>query len=703
MKQSDAARARRAKGAGAVDNYTNRELSWLMFNQRVLMEASNPDNPVFEQMKFLSIVSSNLDEFFMVRVGSLRDLAQSGAKGKDPSGMKPQEQLRQLTARIRDQVAQQYRIMNEQLLPALARHGVRKGRVDSLTREQVLFLEDYFSREVYPVLTPMAVDASHHFPLLLSKSLNLAVLLEGKGGKKNDFATVQVPGVLPRVVLLPSQTREKTFLLLEQVIAMYIDRLFPGRQVLVCQPYRITRNADLTYDEEEAADLLQEIKKSLKRRKWGAVVRLECNPDMDKRLLEILMKALDVGEDKLFRVDGPLNLDFFMKQLAGLPGFDAQRFPAYTPQIDPELDGGDLFAAIRKRDRFFYHPYDSFAPVVRLVRDAARDDDVLAIKQTLYRVSGHSPIVAALAEAADRGKQVTVLLEVKARFDEENNIHWGQELEKAGCHVVYGLPGLKTHSKITLVIRREEGHIRRYTHLGTGNYNDVTARLYTDMGILTARDAIGEDASNFFNMVTGYSETPGLRLLVAAPKEPRPELTRLIRREAEHAAAGRDAGIEAKMNALVDPGIIQELYAASRAGVKIDLTVRGICCLQPGLPGLSENITVRSIVGRFLEHARIFHFHNGGDSETYLSSADWMPRNLDRRIELMFPVLDAQVRDRVLEILRMQQQDTAKAWLLHGTDWTPRRDGWEGERLNTQERLIPYEPAGAPVHTLEEQ
>lgn len=673
-----------------MEHYTNRELSWLAFNNRVLMEANNPDNPVFEQMKFLSIVSSNLDEFFMIRVGSLRDLVQSGAKGKDPSGMKPHEQLHALTLRIREQVKTQYAVMNEQVLPALARCGVRMADLSGLTREQTIFLEDYFSREVYPVLTPMAVDASHHFPLLLSKSLNLAVLLAGKGGKKNDFATVQVPGVLPRVIWLPSQTGEKLFLLLEQVIAMQIARLFPGRQVLVCQPYRITRNADLTYDEDEAADLLQEIKKSLKKRKWGAVVRLECNPDMDKRLLDILKKALNVDDEKLFQVDGPLNLDFFMKQLSALPGFADQRFPAFTAHIDPELAEGDLFAAIRRKDRFLYHPYDSFDPVVRFVHDAARDDQVLAIKQTLYRVSGHSPIVAALAEAADRGKQVTVLLEVKARFDEENNIHWGHELEKAGCHVVYGLPGLKTHSKITLVIRREEGHIRRYTHLGTGNYNDVTARLYTDMGILTARDDIGEDAGNFFNMVTGYSETPGLRLLVAAPRELRPELLRLIRRETEHARVGRHGRIEAKMNALVDPEVIAALYEASQAGVEIDLTVRGICCLQPGISGLSDNITVRSIVGRFLEHARIFHFHNAGESETYLSSADWMPRNLDRRIELMFPVLDPDVRRNVMDILRLQQQDTAKAWLLDKTTWTPRRDEANAGRINSQEKLIPY-------------
>ena len=673
-----------------MEHYTNRELSWLEFNERVLMEACNPDNPVFEQMKFLSIVSSNLDEFFMIRVGSLRDLVLSGAKGKDPSGMKPQEQLRALTARIRTQVKRQYKIMNEYLLPALARCGVRMARPESLTREQALYLEDYFTREVYPVLTPMAVDAGHHFPLLLSKSLNLAALLSGKNGKKNDFATVQVPNVLPRVVFLPTQSGEKTFLLLEQVITMNIHRLFPGRQVLVCHPYRITRNADLTYDEDEAADLLQEIKKSLKKRKWGAVVRLECNPDMDKRLLDILRKALDVDDEKLFKVDGPLNLDFFMKQLSGLEGFDHERFLSYTATIDPAMESGDIFAAIRQKDRFFYHPYDSFEPIVRFVRDAARDDQVMAIKQTLYRVSGHSPIVAALAEAAERGKQVTVLLEVKARFDEENNIHWGHELEKAGCHVVYGLPGLKTHSKITLVIRREDGHIRRYTHLGTGNYNDVTARLYTDMGILTAREEIGEDAGNFFNMVTGYSETPGMHFLVAAPKELRPELMRLIRRETDHARAGRKAKIEAKMNSLLDPDIIAALYEAGQAGVKIDLTVRGICSLQAGIPGFSENITVRSIVGRFLEHARIFHFYNDGESETYLSSADWMPRNLDRRIELMFPVLDPQVRDRVMGILHLQQQDTAKAWMLHGTNWTPLRDECPGEHLNSQERLVPY-------------
>lgn len=586
-------------------------------------------------------------------------------------------------------MATQYEILNHRLLPALAEKGIRLGDLTTLTSQQRLFLEDFFSQQVYPVLTPMAVDGEHRFPLLPNKSLNLAVLLESKNGKKPDFATITVPAVLPRAVFLPGEGH--SFVLLEDVIAAHLDTVFPGRRVLSCSPYRITRNADLTYEEDEASDLLGEIKKSLKKRRWGAVVRLEMTPDMDKASLSLLQKHLETDEACLYTVEGPLNLDFLMKQVASLAGFEEEKFPSYTPALLPEMAEGDLFAAIRCRDRFFFHPYDSFDPVVRLVQEAAVDEQVLAIKQTLYRVSGKSPIVAALAKAAANGKQVTVLLEVKARFDEENNIRWGEALERAGCHVVYGLPGLKTHSKITLVVRREEGVIRRYCHLGTGNYNDVTARLYTDMGILTANETIGADATNFFNMVTGYSETPKLKLLIAAPRSLRKETLRLIARETEHAKAGRKAAIEAKMNALVDPEVMEALYEASKAGVKIHLMVRGICCLQPGVKGLSENITVHSIVGRFLEHARIYHFHNDGNSETYLASADWMPRNLDKRVELMFPVLDKDIREQVLAVLRLQQQDTAKGWNLMGISWQPLRETVEGELLNSQEKLIPYE------------
>ena len=682
----------RTKMGEMIMGYTNRELSWLSFNERVLMEASNQDNPLMERIKFLSIVSSNLDEFFMVRISSIRDLVKSGHKRMDIAGMKPEERLKAITSRARAQVALQYRIMNEEIMPLLEAHGVVMVDGDAMTREQAAFEADFFQREVFPVLTPMAVDASHRFPLLLSRSLNIALLLEGKHGKKPDFATVQVPSVLSRVVWLPGGA-EHTFTLLEDVVLRHLGELFPGRHILTAAPYRITRNADLTYDEEEAADLLQEIKKSLKKRKWGSVIRLECNPGMDQRLLDILLSALEVGEGELFTLPGPINLDFFMKHLSGLPGFEDHRFPKFTPALAPLLESGNIFDAVKRQDWFFYHPYDAFDPVVRFVREAARDDQVLAIKQTLYRVSGNSPVVAALAEAAERGKQVTVLLEVKARFDEENNIHWGEALEKAGCHVVYGLPRLKTHSKITLVVRREAEGICRYTHLGTGNYNDVTARLYTDMGILTANRQIGADAGVFFNLVTGYSETPEMKLLVAAPRDLKPELLRLIRREMDYARQGRPSGIEAKMNGLVDPVIIDALYEASQAGVYIDLTVRGMCCLQPGIPGQSERITVRSIVGRFLEHARIFHFHNGGVPETYLSSADWMPRNLDRRIELMFPVLDQAICSRILHILRLQQQDTAKAWLLQGDTYTPLRTQTPpGDPFfNSQEKLIPYD------------
>ena len=702
--------------------YLNRELSWAAFNQRVLSEAANPDNPLFERMKFLSIVSTNLDEFFMVRVASLRDQVRAGYKKTDPAGMKPREQLEKLQAALHRQVKEQYEILNVRLWPELNRQGIFMAGPDSLTREQAAWLERYFEEQVFPVLTPMAVDSSHAFPLVANRCLYLGVFLADKHGKKLDFATVQVPNVLPRVAYLPSAQGETAFMLMETVISLYIHQLFPGRQVVLCQPYRITRNADLTFDEEEAADLLSSIQKSLKKRKWGAVIRLEMQKGADAGMASYLKAAFEVEDSETYYVDGPIHLDFLMKKLYGLSGFESHKYAPFQPAAEESLVSGDLFQAISQRDYFFYHPYDSFDPVVRFVHDAAWDPDVLAIKQTLYRVSGQSPIVAALAQAAENGKQVTALVELKARFDEENNIHWSLALEKAGCHVIYGVKGLKTHSKITLVVRRENGAIRRYTHLATGNYNDVTARLYTDMGILTANQQIGRDAGHFFNMVTGFTETPPMKLLTAAPAQLRPELKRLIDRERDHALLGRPARIDAKMNSLVDPEMIAALYEASQAGVEIDLTVRGICCLVPGVEGMSERITVRSIVGRFLEHARIFRFQNGASPETYLSSADWMPRNLDKRVELMFPILDGESVKKISRVLEDQKRDTAKAWILKPDGRYERRSLQDRQRpsarrcppdmrcppggeapFNSQEALIPRpETPAQPSHTMGE-
>ena len=679
----------------ASDYYVNRELSWLEFNQRVLMEAANPDNPVFERMKFLSIVSSNLDEFFMIRVASLRDQCNAGYKKPDAAGYTAKRQIALITQRTQQMVAQQYQILRQGVMPDLLRSGIRILKHEQLTGDQQEWIRGYFEHEVYPVLTPMAVDSSRPFPLILNKSLNLGVLLASRDKNKQepDFATVQVPSALPRVVELPClrAEAERSFILLEEIIEHSIARLFAGRRVLCCHPYRITRNGDLSFDEEDAADLLIVIQKSLKKRKWGAVIRLEIAHDADNALLRFLRHALEASRDEVYRIDGPLNLDFLMRQVYALNGFDHLKYKPFKAHLEPELlsEEGSIFDVLKARDVFLHHPYDSFDPVVHFVQEAARDPQVMAIKQTLYRVSGNSPVVRALADAAEAGKQVTALLEIKARFDEENNIQWGKQLERAGCHVVYGLKGLKTHSKITLVVRREQDGIRRYVHLGTGNYNDVTARLYTDMAIMTANECIGEDASAFFNMVTGYSETPQMHELVYAPRMLRERLTALIDREAEHARAGRPASITAKMNSLLDPDIIRSLYAANCAGVKIRLLVRGICCLRPGIQGASEHIEVYSIVGRFLEHSRIFRFENDGNVELYLSSADWMTRNLDRRVELMFPVKDPDIAHQIEDVLFSSLRDNAKAWQMHSDGSYDRVTIAPGEeKRNIQEILL---------------
>ena len=517
---------------------------------------------------------------------------------------------------------------------------------------------------VYPVLTPMAVDSSRPFPLIHNKSLNIAALVrKKKGDGELEFAMVCVPGGLPRVVELPCQ-EGKSIIYLEEVIERNIDKLFLNYDIISCHPFRVMRNADLSIDEDEAEDLLKEIEQKLKKRQWGEVIRLDIEKKADKRLLDILKKELHVGGHAIYEIDGPLDLTVLMK-VFGLPGFDEFKTPPYTPQPVPALmNEDDIFTNIRKGDILLHHPYQSFDPVVNFVRSAARDPEVLAIKQTLYRVSGNSPIIAALAEAADNGKQVSVLVELKARFDEENNINWAKMLEKAGCHVIYGLVGLKTHSKITLVVRMEEDGIRRYVHLGTGNYNDSTAKLYTDCGILTCDPQIGEDATAVFNMLSGYSEPRAWNKLSVAPLWLRHRFLRMINRETEHAREGREAHIMAKMNSLCDKEIISALYDASCAGVKIELVVRGICCLKAGVPGLSENISVRSIVGNFLEHSRIFYFFNDGSPEVYMGSADWMPRNLDRRVEILFPVEDEILKEKVIHILELELEDNVKAHIL---------------------------------------
>ncbi len=667
-------------------NYVNRELSWLEFNYRVLSEARDKTLPLFERLKFLSITASNLDEFFMVRVASLRDMIHAKYTKPDIAGLKPEEQLEKISVKTHELVNVQYSTYNRSLLPALRAQGLNVIEDhESLTKEQGKFVDQYFADNVYPVLTPMAFDSSRPFPLVRNKSLNIAALLKKKKDSDGelDFAMVQVPSGLSRVVELPVTAGKngkemRNVILLEEIIERNMQTLFLNYDILAAHPFRIMRNADLTIDEEEAEDLLEEIEKQLKKRQWGEVIRLEVEEKADKRLLKILKHELDVSAQDIFEIGGPLDLTVLMKMYGGLDGFDDLKAPAYTPQPVPALmNEEDIFSNIRKGDILLHHPYQTFDPVVEFVRTAAKDPDVLAIKQTLYRVSGHSPIIAALAAAADNGKQVSVLVELKARFDEENNINWAKMLEKAGCHVIYGLVGLKTHSKITLVVRREEDGIRRYVHLGTGNYNDSTAKLYTDCGLMTCNPLIGEDATAVFNMLSGYSEPPSWNKLAVAPLWLRKHFLRLIRREIAYAKAGREAAIIAKMNSLCDKEVIAALYEASCAGVQIQLIIRGICCLRAGIPGLSENIQVRSIVGNFLEHSRIFYFENGGSCQLYMGSADWMPRNLDKRVEIVFPVEDEKLKEDVFHILEVELEDNVKAHLLQpdGTYEKPDKRG----------------------------
>ncbi len=652
-------------------NYVNRELSWIEFNYRVLSEARDKNLPLFERLKFLSITSSNLDEFFMVRVASLKDLVHANYSKTDIAGLTAREQLEKISKKAHELVNVQYSTYNRSVLAALRQNGLNiLDGYEDLTPEQEEYADQYFKENVYPVLTPMAVDSSRPFPLVRNKSLNIAALLKKKkGGKELEFAMVQVPSVLPRIIELPVTVGKDgkeihNVILLEEIIEKNMPSLFLNYDIITAHPFRIMRNADLTIDEEEAVDLLEEIQKQLKRRQWGEVIRLEIEEKIDKRLLKILKKELEVSSEDIFEINGPLDLTFLMK-MYGMSGFDHLKIPPYQPQPVPELmNEDDIFTNIQKGDILLHHPYETFDPVVNFVRTAAKDPSVLAIKQTLYRVSGHSPIIAALAEAAENGKQVSVLVELKARFDEENNIIWAKKLEKAGCHVIYGLVGLKTHSKITLVVRREEDGIRRYVHLGTGNYNDSTAKLYTDCGMFTCNPLYGEDATAVFNMLSGYSEPLSWNRLAVAPLWLRDTMLRRIRREKENAENGKKAHIIAKMNSLCDKEIIAALYEASCAGVKIELIIRGICCLKAGVSGLSENISVRSIVGNFLEHSRIFYFENNGTPKLYMGSADWMPRNLDKRVEIVFPVESERVRDQVMHILEVQLADNVKAHIL---------------------------------------
>ena len=695
--------------------YINRELSWLEFDRRCLNEARNKENPLMERLNFLSITASNLDEFFMVRVASLEDMLDSNYTKRDIAGMTAQEQLTAIFAATHDFVDLQYSTLNRQILPALREAGIVLVKsCDQLTPKEKSFVDEYFESEVYPVITPMAVDSSRPFPLIQNKSLNLGALVRRKdhsgpgilthtkkgkkgvkAGKENlEFAMVQIPSVLPRILVLPkedSSGEEKDkaqttrVILLGEILRDHLGALFQSYDVVCANHFRITRSADMDIDEDEAEDLLKEIEKSLQQRRRGEAIRLEVEKDADESLVQFLSEELQLTEQEIFRIDGPIDLTFLSK-LRKVEGYEELREHRYLPpQEVPALPKGcDIFAQIRKGDIFLHHPYETFQPVVDFIANAAADPEVLAIKQTLYRVSGNSPIVAALARAAYAGKQVTVLVELKARFDEENNIVWARMLEKSGAHVIYGLVGLKTHSKITLVVRREEEGIRRYVHLGTGNYNDTTAKLYTDVGLLTCRESIGEDATAVFNMISGYSEPRYWNKLILAPLWMKNRFVQLIGREEERARRGEPARIIAKMNSLCDPDIIEALYKASAAGVRIELIVRGICCLKVGIPGVSENITVRSIVGNFLEHSRIYMFGEGSNAEFYAGSADWMPRNLERRIEIIFPLEDEAVKEKAWHILETELRDTEQASIMQPDGSYERVDRRGKEKVNSQ-------------------
>ncbi|HDX9588505.1 TPA: RNA degradosome polyphosphate kinase [Bacillus pseudomycoides] len=649
--------------------YNNRELSWLAFNERVLQEAQDDSNPLLERLKFISIFSSNLDEFFMVRVAGLKDQVRAGFnQPENKAGFTPKKQLEKISSKAHELMQVQYDTYQKVLLPALQEEGIEQLSFHDLTKEQREFIEEYFDEQIFPVLTPVAIDAYRPFPMLLNKSLNLAAILYDERQTVEENRTklgiVQVPSLLERFIFLPNEDNKQKFIFLEDVISNFTHKLFTGYTVSSVTRFRITRNADLTIHEEGARDLLKVIEKELKKRKWGAAVRLEVGTDnLDKRVLSLLYEVLEVKDEDVYMIGGPLDLTCLFalyKKLAST--YEHLIYPAFIPQPSQDLDDEeDIFEKVLEQDVLLHHPFESFHPVIDFVADAAEDPDVLAIKQTLYRVSGDSPVIQALKTAAENGKQVTVLVELKARFDEENNVQWAKELEKAGCHVIYGVSHLKTHSKITLVVRRKHGKIERFVHLGTGNYNDATAKLYTDFGYITSRKDFGIDATNFFNYLSGYTMKPHFHRISVAPFDIRQQFIELIDEEIRYHKQYENGYIIAKMNSLTDKPLIQKLYEASQAGVKIDLIVRGICCLRPHIPGVSDNIRVISVVGRYLEHSRIYYFHHNGEEKIFLSSADWMTRNMEKRVEISFPILGFDMKTRIKDVLQLILDDNVKA------------------------------------------
>lgn len=693
--------------------FYNRELSWLEFDDRILNEARDSKNPLLERLNFLSITASNLDEFYIVRVASLRDMQSIDFAERDIAGFSIDEQLERIDQKTRRMMSLMYSTFGRSLVPSLAQEKIYLKNYEELSNQLRAIADSYFKTVLYPILTPMAVDSSRPFPLIYNRSLNMCVMLENEpkmvklqekatdgisnakhtvNDEKYMYATVQIPTVVKRLYQIPTEEGD-VFVPVEQIIRANTDMLFNGQTVVATAFYRVMRNADLDIDEDEAEDLLKEIEEQVRRRRFGEIIRLEVQDDIDSDLLKYIVDELEVDEADIFTVNGPIDLTFLSKLASACKAKHPELcYKAHEPAEAASFDGPvselDIFEQIRAKDRIVHHPYETFEPVLEFVKQAARDPNVLAIKQTLYRVSDRSPIIASLLEAAQNGKQVMVLVELKARFDEENNINWAKKLENAGCHVIYGLVGLKTHSKITLVVRKEEDGIRRYLHLATGNYNDVTAKIYTDLGLFTASESFGEDASEFFNMLSGFSIPQAWRRLIPAPLWMKDYFVSRIRREAENARAGKPARIIAKINSLVDETVIKALYTASNAGVKIDLIVRGICCLRAGIPGMSENITVRSITGRFLEHSRIFYFYNEGHEDVYLASADWMPRNLNRRVELLFPVEDPDCRARVMEVLKVELADTVRANFLQPDGSYKKLDLRGKEKIDSQQKLI---------------
>jgi polyphosphate kinase len=674
--------------ARRADSFLNREISWIQFNLRVLEEAQDPRNPLLERVRFFCIFHSNLDEFFMVRVASLHRRIEEGDTDADPSGMTPRRQLESIDARVRQAYEASCALYWQELIPSLAKEGIHIRRMEQLKPEQAEYLDEYFEKEIYPVLTPVAVDASRPRPWLPGLTSNLAVLVqsEKEDGQAPRMAVAEVPGRLPGLLRLPGDGGLE-LCWLSDAVRRRISRLFTGHRILEVGGFRLARDSELELGDEDRRNYMGMLETELKKRQRAKPIRLEHEP-MSPDLLHRIQTAFGLQHSELFRIEGPLDPRPLLS-IVEMPGYEHLRYRPQLPVARLEIkEKRGIFDAIREKDILLHHPYDSFDPVVWFLQAAAEDPDVLAIKQTLYRTSGRgSPIVRALIRAAESGKQVTVLIELTARFDEERNIGWARDLEEAGAHVLFGLAGLKVHAKITLVVRREPSGICRYVHLGTGNYNERTARGYTDFGLFTCTEDFGGDASAFFNTITGYSEPPPFNRLVMAPTEMRDRILLLIRREADWARSGGASEILAKMNSLVDPKIIQELYAAGKAGVRIQLNVRGICCLRPGVPGMSDTIRVVSIVDRYLEHARAFVFGNGGSPEVFLSSADWMPRNLDRRVELMFPVLQEDLKERVIRILRAEMSDNQKARLLRPDGGYERVSAGRSEPLRVQERL----------------